>query len=51
MKLHSVTQGTDAWHQLRDKHFSASEAAAVMGDHKYMTRADRDWETRPVQIQ
>jgi len=40
MKIHSVTQGTQAWHDLRDKHFSASEAAAVMGDHKYMTRDD-----------
>lgn len=38
MKLHSVTQGTKSWHDLRDKHFSASEAAAVMGDHKYMSR-------------
>lgn len=40
MKLHSVIQGSKSWHDLRDKHFSASEAAAVMGDHKYMSRDD-----------
>lgn len=38
MKQHNVIQGTQEWHDLRDKHFSASEAAAVMGDHKYMSR-------------
>lgn len=40
MIIHNVKQGEQAWHDLRDKHFSASEAAAVMGDHKYMSRDD-----------
>lgn len=40
MRIKTVLQGTQAWHDLRDQHFSASEAAAVMGDHKYMSRDD-----------
>jgi len=38
--IENMVQGSDAWHQLRQQRFTASEAAAVFGDHKYMTRND-----------
>ena len=38
MKILSVKQGEPAWHAARAKHFCASEAAAMMGASKYMTR-------------
>lgn len=31
MKIESLIQGTDAWHQYRLNHFGASEAAAMLG--------------------
>ncbi|CAE6950265.1 Heme peroxidase [Ectopseudomonas oleovorans] len=40
MKIHDVTQGTLEWHVLRSSHFTASEAPAMMGASKYMTRAE-----------
>lgn len=40
MITHNLIQGSDAWHAFRAKHFNASEAAAIFGQHKYMTRAE-----------
>lgn len=40
MITHELQQGTPEWHQLRAKHFTASEAPAVMGLSKYKTRAE-----------
>ena len=37
---HDCAQGSDAWHTLRAKHFTASEASAMLGVSKYQTRAD-----------
>lgn len=37
---HDCAQGSDAWHALRAKHFTASEASAMLGASKYQTRAD-----------
>lgn len=37
---HDCTQGSDAWHELRAEHFTASEASAMLGVSKYQTRAD-----------
>ena len=37
---HDCVQGSDAWHALRAKHFTASEASAMLGVSKYQTRAD-----------
>jgi len=37
--LQDIVQGTDAWHQIRAKHFTASEASAMMGESRYMTRS------------
>lgn len=31
MQIHSLVQGSDAWHQFRATHFGASEAAAMLG--------------------
>ncbi len=40
MKFHTdLIQGSDAWHQLRASHFTASEAAAMLGLSKYQTRS------------
>ena len=36
----SMVQGDDNWHALRATRWTASEAAAACGDHKYMTRND-----------
>ncbi len=38
MIIHNVKQGTKEWHDLRAKCFTASEAPAMMGDSKYMSR-------------
>ena len=38
MKIHNVLQGTQAWHDLRANHRTASEAPAMMGASKYQTR-------------
>lgn len=40
MRIVNVTQGTPEWHEFRANHQNASEAAAVFGDHKYMSRDD-----------
>ncbi len=40
MKIHNVAQGSAEWHALRAKHFTASEAPAMMGASKYQTRTD-----------
>jgi len=37
--LLDIVQGTDVWHQIRAKHFTASEASAMMGESRYMTRS------------
>lgn len=39
-KTHTVQQGTPQWHQLRASHFTASEAAAMMGCSPYESRAE-----------
>ena len=38
MRVHSCEQGTQEWLKLRADHFTASEAAAMMGDSKYQSR-------------
>ena len=38
MKLHDLITGTQEWHQHRLDHFNASEAAAMLGLSKHMTR-------------
>lgn len=40
MIIHSVNQGSEAWHALRAQHFTASEAPAMMGASKYQSRTD-----------
>lgn len=40
MKIHNVAQGSDEWHALRAKYFTASEAPAMMGVSKYQTRTE-----------
>ncbi len=40
MKILNLQQGTAEWLEARAKHFCASEAAAMMGVSKYMTRDD-----------
>lgn len=40
MQVLEVQQGSTDWHQARAKHFTASEAPAMMGASKYTTRAD-----------
>ena len=39
-QIHSLQQGTDAWHQFRAEHFGASEAAAMLGLSKNVTRSE-----------
>lgn len=34
-----IVQGSPEWHELRTKHFTASEAAAMLGLSKYQTRS------------
>lgn len=40
MKIHSVIQGSEAWHALRANYFTASEAPAMMGASKQMKRTE-----------
>lgn len=40
MQIHNVTQGTPEWHALRSNYFTASEAPAMMGASKYLSRGD-----------
>ena len=40
MKLLNVPQGSPAWHAARASHFCASEAPAMLGVSKYMTRTE-----------
>ena len=40
MQVHNLIQGSDAWHEFRQKHFGASEAAAMLGISKYTTRSE-----------
>lgn len=40
MNIHNVAQGTPEWHALRAEHFTASEAPAMMGASKYLSRSD-----------
>lgn len=40
MNILHVQQGTSAWHEARAKHFTASEAPAMLGLSKYTTRND-----------
>ena len=37
---HECQQGSPEWHTLRAKHYTASEASAMLGVSKYQTRAD-----------
>lgn len=39
-KVLNLSQGSEEWKQARLKHFCASEAPAVMGVSKYMTRTE-----------
>lgn len=39
MNIHNVMQGSPEWHALRAEHFNASEAPAIMGASKYITRS------------
>ena len=38
MIVHNVKPGSDPWLELRLKHFTASEAPAMLGMSTYMTR-------------
>lgn len=40
MIIHDAPQGSESWHALRGKFFTASEAPAMMGTSKYQTRTD-----------
>ncbi len=40
MNILSLQQGTQAWHEARAKHFTASEAPAMAGVSKYTSRSD-----------
>lgn len=40
MKIHEVQQGTDEWRELRASYFTASEAPAMLGLSKYMSRGE-----------
>lgn len=40
MKIHSVIQGSEAWHALRANYFTASETPAMMGASKQMKRTE-----------
>lgn len=39
-KFHNVVQGSEEWHALRAKHFTASEAPAMLGVSKYQSRSE-----------
>ncbi|UKH48579.1 hypothetical protein [Vibrio phage vB_ValP_FGH] len=38
MQLFNVEQGSKEWHELRDQHMTASDAAAMMGESRYKGR-------------
>ena len=40
MKIHNVIQGTPEWHALRSDYFTASEAPAMMGVSKQISRTE-----------
>lgn len=40
MQTHKLVQGSTEWHQFRLQHFGASEAAAMLGLSKYLSRND-----------
>ena len=40
MRIITVVQGSNEWHAARATHFTASEAPAMMGKSKYLSRAD-----------
>jgi predicted phage-related endonuclease len=40
IRIHDLLQGSDAWHQFRLDHFGASEAAAMLGLSKKVTRSE-----------
>jgi putative phage-type endonuclease len=40
MQVLELQQGSEAWHQARAQHFTASEAPAMMGASKYTSRQD-----------
>lgn len=53
MKVLNLVQGSDEWLEARLNHFTASEAAAMMGDSKYMSRKQlldlkTGWKSNPV---
>ena len=53
MKILDLVQGTDEWLEARLNYLCASEAAAMMGESKYMTREDllalkKGWQANPV---
>lgn len=53
MKILNLIQGTQEWLNARLEHFTASEAPAVMGESKYMTRSQlldlkKGWQSNPV---
>jgi len=39
-EVHDFIQGSDAWHQFRLDHFGASEAAAMLGLSKKVSRTE-----------
>ena len=40
MQTHNLIQGSQQWHEFRSKHFGASEAAAMLGLSKQLSRND-----------
>lgn len=40
MQTHNLVQGSQEWHEFRAKHFGASEAAAMLGLSKQLSRND-----------
>ena len=40
MQEHKIIQGTPEWHKFRARHFTASDAPAMMGESPYKTRDD-----------
>ena len=39
-QVHQLVQGSDEWHAFRSTHFGASEAAAMLGLSKHLSRSD-----------
>ena len=40
MKTHNLVQGSQEWHEFRSNHFGSSEAAAMLGLSKQLSRND-----------